>query len=380
MKKLLLSIVFMIFFVSSFCIAWKASYNSLHFFDSNENYNQLAFNSILSTAQKDTYTYNANAEQADHIIYMGKVYHIFFHSLIIYPEIAFKSQNANGYNSWMTTRDEFKRILEKLYENEFVLVDIDYVFQAKGKGFLFPKGKKPLVISVDDVNYYEYMQGDGFAEKLVVDNEGNVATKVRGLNNKVTIHYEGDVVPILDSFVEKHPDFSFKGAKGILGVTGFDGVFGYRITKLKGNALKVAQNQAKRVAISLKKSGWKIACHSFNHSIKFKDGTITLSSLKSDIEKWNQFIAPVTGKTNIFIAPFGVQFQKSDNRFKYLCGCGFNIYCSVFKRMGTNFTNGTMISERLNFDGFTMLKYPNRITSCFFDLDGIIDETRPCIL
>jgi polyribonucleotide nucleotidyltransferase len=37
-----------------------------------------------------------------------------------------------------------------------------------------PEGKKPFVLSQDDVSYYHYMDGDGFAQKLIVDENGKV--------------------------------------------------------------------------------------------------------------------------------------------------------------------------------------------------------------
>ncbi len=37
-----------------------------------------------------------------------------------------------------------------------------------------------------------------------------------------------DLVPILDSFIKEHPDFSYHGRKGILAMTGYNGVLGYR--------------------------------------------------------------------------------------------------------------------------------------------------------
>ena len=37
-----------------------------------------------------------------------------------------------------------------------------------------------------------------------------------------------DMVPLIDRFVEKHPDFSYRGAKGILALTGYNGILGYR--------------------------------------------------------------------------------------------------------------------------------------------------------
>lgn len=36
------------------------------------------------------------------------------------------------------------------------------------------------------------------------------------------------MVPLIDRFVEKHPDFSYRGAKGILALTGYNGILGYR--------------------------------------------------------------------------------------------------------------------------------------------------------
>ena len=37
--------------------------------------------------------------------------------------------------------------------------------------YTFP-GEKAFVLSQDDVNYYEYMDGDGFASRIVIDEDG----------------------------------------------------------------------------------------------------------------------------------------------------------------------------------------------------------------
>ena len=39
------------------------------------------------------------------------------------------------------------------------------------------------------------------------------------------------MVPLIDAFVKKHPDFSYRGAKGTLALTGYNGVLGYRTSK-----------------------------------------------------------------------------------------------------------------------------------------------------
>ena len=35
-----------------------------------------------------------------------------------------------------------------------------------------------------------------------------------------------DMVPLIDTFVKEHPDFSYHGRKGILAMTGYDGCSG----------------------------------------------------------------------------------------------------------------------------------------------------------
>ena len=147
----------------------------------------------------------------------------------------------------MTTISEFNAIMEQMYARGYVLVDIhDMVKQVKtddGKtvykqgDIYLPEGKKPFVLSVDDVNYYQYMtdgdgdgyadaKGDGFAHKLVIGKDGKVTNEYYEKDGTlVTGSY--DVLPLLEDFIEKHPDFSYRGAKGILAVTGYEGVFGY---------------------------------------------------------------------------------------------------------------------------------------------------------
>ena len=116
--------------------------------------------------------------------YEGQLYHVFFHSLIVYPELAFddKGHPAEGYNMWMTTVSEFKAMLPLFLENDFVLYDITEMMEldengmAQRKDIYLPEGKKPLVISIDDVSYYDYMLPDGFAQRLVINEAGDVVT------------------------------------------------------------------------------------------------------------------------------------------------------------------------------------------------------------
>jgi len=327
------------------------------------------------------------AQKAALVKYEGKAYHVFFHSLIINTDLAFdnKGHSADGYNMWMTTVSEFKAMLPLLLENDFVLYDITWMSEivdgkVQARDIYLPEGKKPLIISIDDVNYYEYMKTDGFAQRLDVDEEGRVVTVVKDKEGKEQFTYDGDVMPILDAFVEEHPEFSFRGAKGIVALTGYEGAFGYRITDPEDYSEEVMEGfKAKvvEVATALRESGWQIACHSYTHNQYWNTKAITMKQIDYDISRWQKYIAEYVGKTNIIITPFGVSFSEDDERMKYLNSQGFTIFCPVAANMNTKYYDGYMYQERLNLDGLTMLSYPERISKYLFDPALVVDEARP---
>ena len=184
------------------------------------------------------------AEKSKLVLYGGsytsvtQFNHIFFHSLIADNSKAFDDDyDSVGYNMYMTTVSEFKKIIEKMYEDGYVLVSIHDIAKqvtdengktkfVEGEIYL-PPGKKPFVLSQDDVSYYEYMDGDGFASRIVIGNDGKPTCEMI-MDDGSTVQGSFDMIPIVDEFVEEHPDFSYKGAKGIIALTGYEGVLGYR--------------------------------------------------------------------------------------------------------------------------------------------------------
>ena len=138
--------------------------------------------------------------------------------------------------SWFTG-EEFQKILQSLYERGFVLVqmhDIAYETTAEDGSVCFkegdimlPPGKKALVMSQDDVCYYEYMEGDGFASRIVIGEDGRPACEMRLDDGSIAVG-SYDLVPILEDFIDEHPDFSYRGARAVLTFTGYNGILGYR--------------------------------------------------------------------------------------------------------------------------------------------------------
>ena len=171
--------------------------------------------------------------------YDGIVEHLFFHPVVAYPELAFDGDNqANGIDDYMVTVDEYNKILQSVYDKGYVLVDIADVWsEVTGEDgtskmvrntLYLPEGKKPLILSYDDVNYYEYMLTNGFTWKLILGEDGKIASYGKDPQGAEVVSRDLDAVPILDKFVEEHPDFSPFGAKGCLSLTGYEGILGYR--------------------------------------------------------------------------------------------------------------------------------------------------------
>ena len=347
--------------------------------------------SVITTATNDAITVKISEierAKASLVKYDGPVQHIFFHSLIVYPELAFddKGHPAKGYNMWMATVSEFKKILPRLEEKGYVLYPLtDYIEpdpdkpgNIRLKDIYLPPGKTPLVISVDDVNYYDYMKPDGFADRLVMGEDGRVWTEVITPEGKTVLTRDGDVMPILDDYVDVHPGFSWRGAKGTIALTGYQGALGYRITD--GLPREAEWQQTVRtIADTMKADGWSFACHSYTHNGYFRDGSLTMKQLEYDTERWIQKIMPYVGNTNIYISPFGVHFRKDDPRYRYLVEQGFNIYCPVSNERRITFNSDNIVMPRVNIDGYSMTKRTEELQKYYFDVSEVMDPKRPVL-
>ena len=327
------------------------------------------------------------------IPYKGPAHHVFFHSLIVYPQLAFDNvgHSAAGYNMWMTTVPEFQAILPKLMERGYVLVNLtDFIEPdptssglVRRRDILLPPGKTPLVLSVDDVNYYRYMKTDGFANRLVLGDDGRVWTEVITPDKETTRTRNGDVIPILDDFVTSCPEFSWRGAKGVLALTGYEGAMGYRIlpenTPEENDA---ATSAAKAVADTLKKNGWLFASHSYTHNQYFQNGKLTMENLEYDTTRWKQLIQPVTGPTNIYITPFGAEGMYQNGFGDYLIGQGYNIFCPVGEVAPAEIRKDrrALIMHRTNLDGYKMTYAKPLLNKYYFNPDEILDPVRPPVL
>ena len=341
---------------------------------------------------------------------IDQVTHIFFHVMIERPEEAFgpNSQMPVGLNQYMATMEELDKVINSMYEKGYVLVSLSDVAPAttdeegnttfmEGE-IMLPPGKKAFVLSQDDVCYYHSYEHSGMAEKLVLDENGDVKTQYTDAdgNTEIGIH---DMVPYIDAFVDEHPDFSYKGAKGILAFTGYNGILGYRTDPTYNETKDRDHHQqkwldehpdfnyekeceeAKKVAEALKADGWEFASHSWGHMWQDR---VTDAAFDIDAEKWMERVAPLIGGTNIWIYSNGEDVDSPGyrHRFETLRNYGFQYFCPVNSaKYSTEIFDDYVKQGRRNIDGYRM--YYDMIDddkdrlSDLFDVEEVFDTKRP---
>ena len=310
-----------------------------------------------------------------------------FHVLIEDLERALKDESLGGkYNRNFVSTAEFKQILEHLYANGYVLVDFNSFVEAASlndteqyitKPIYLPAGKKPIMITETMVNYFEYMidpdkdgtpdaKGAGFANKLVVENGEVKASYVDASGNNLVGDY--DLVPILESFIKTHPDFSYRGARAILAVTGSEGIFGYRVSTSyiasKGQSWYDEECSAARELVqALRNKGYTLAC--FTYANKAYSG-YTAAQIQAEMQEWTKNITPVIGQIDTFVfaqesnlsAYNGAAFDVLHNTgFRYFIASGTQPWAAV---------ESTYVRQnRLMVTGRTMQHYSDQFTGMF---------------
>ncbi len=346
--------------------------------------------------------------------------HIFFHSLIVDTDRAFDGDaEEGGYNMYMTTVEEFKAILQQMYDKGYVLISPYQMAYETTKAdgstkftygdIMLPPGKIPFLMSQDDLNYYSYMIGsgngknetpvfvddenDGFASRIVIGEDGYPTCEYVDADGNV-LYGDYDLVPVLETFIQEHPDFSYRGARAILGMTGYEGVFGYRTKptyqpeldalhaadpeKYPSYAEEVAN--AKAVAQCLRDHGWILASHSYGHPAY---GNISAERVETDSDKWENTVETIIGETDVILYPHGSDIHTWRNytfdneKFAALYADGYRYFFNVdgnkyWNQLGSNYFRG----GRRNLDGFRMYHNPEMLTD-LFDVESVFDAARP---
>ena len=319
-----------------------------------------------------------------------------FHVLIHDMAQAMKSKDYGGsYNKNFVSTSEFTKILENLYRNGYVLVDFESFVGSKtdingnaqyeAVPIYLPADRKPVMLTETMVNYFDYMTDlndddipdySGFAHKLVLDGSGNIKAEYVDASGQTNVgNY--DLVPILEDFIASHPDFSYRGARAILAVTGHEGVFGYRINSAvvanKGNDYWEKEIAgAKEITNALREKGYTIACYTYKNDAYSK---FSVAQISADLQSWANQITSVIGNVDTFV------FAKLSNITDYNGAAFQTMYQSGFRYFISNAdapmtqVNPTYVRQnRLMVTGETMQHYSSRFTG-LFDCAAILEVT-----
>ena len=334
----------------------------------------------------------------------GKIINLSFQTLIADPSRAFSNAvYGTSYNRNFITTGEFEKILQDLYDNGYILVGMDDIVEAinldtgetiyQAKSLYLPANKKPFMITQNQANYYTYMvdgdgdklpdkDGAGFASRLVINSEGKVKCEYVDATGKIIIG-DYDIVPILDSFIAAHPDFSYHNARAVISVSGYDGLFGYRTNAAAKNTFgedtynkEVAA--AKKIAKALRDSGYDIACYTYgNENYAEFDAT----RIRTDLSGWTSEVAPILGDVDTFVFAQNGDISESGvysgEKYEILHEAGFRYfigYCTEGTPWAT-VTNEYVHQGRIQVTGST-LSYNSTWFQEMFNTTGLLDTTR----
>lgn len=309
-------------------------------------------------------------------------------------------QSGTGqYNRNFITTDEFTSILRRLYENGYVLVSLSDLYtyeysQSAAKSvyvenvLLLPPDKKPILLTETHCNYYSYMvdmdedgqpdaDGAGFASKLCWDN-GFYNEMVASDGSIVTGAF--DLVPVLEEFIQLHPDFSYKGARAILAFSGYDGIFGYRITSetASSDALAADRESAAELIRHLRDTGYTMACYTYDnvdYSVK------SATEVQEDIQLWQELIAPVVGKTDIMVfaweADIGTSYD-NNQKFDILYQQGYRFFMGSAPFLSQEAAELYVRHNRLMVTASNLYHHPEWFSQ-LFDTDNLLDLRRNAV-
>ena len=254
-----------------------------------------------------------------------------------------------------------------------------------------PEGKKPVMITETLVNYELFTidsdgdmeadkGGDGFASKLVVK-DGKIVNEYVDADGNV-LYGAYDLVPILEEFIEDHPDFCYQGARATLAVTGEDGVFGYRIMhsvkEKKGEDYYNQQVEgAKEIAKALRDRGYTIACYTYAN---VSYGQLSATKIQTDLDNWKKEVKPILGDVPVLVYAKASDISadgnyEGGNKYNVLKDNGFRYFISSATVPYADVTVNYVRQSRIMVTGQQMIVKPETFSK-YFNAKEVLNDQR----
>jgi len=293
------------------------------------------------------------------------------------PLLAFPYMTPLDYANDYITAVEFKRILQQLYDNGFILVGLETLFTydvdtgiVEPVPLRIPKDKMPIVLSIENLTYSTRHEKRGMVDRLIVSND-KVATFTSAANagtDNDVISFDNDVIPILNAFIEENPVFSWKGARATISLTGYRGNLGYRTSFGFENQMEEIA-KAKEVAGVLHENGYTFASLGFEY---VEMSSLEVDQIIADAQLWVDQTSNIVGLTNLFFWPFGDALAQDSEGAEALRAFGYRSFSQIGPNSYEAFTGVSRVDERAFIDGNGLNNRPERYAG-YFDATTVLD-------
>lgn len=321
------------------------------------------------------------AAKADLYEYEGDIPNFCFTNLVVDPSRAFDGDDYDStYRNNMITLTEFQNILQALYDSNYILVDLHSLATETENGKdmtmsqqnpVIPKGKKPMVLSIDNLSYGSVRNGDGVATALVVDEKGKAAAKYtdEGGHDLIGAY---DVIPVLEAFLEEHPDFSYQGARGVISVAGVGGIFGYEVDETADD-YEANRKTVQEIADALKEEGWTFASNGYNYQYL---GTLSYDQLASELTTWQEVSGALLGECDTLLYPYGSEIDYASEKATLLATMNMRYLIGLWADGDhLEVTDEYLRQTRRNITGMLLTTAPDSLSS-YINVSEILDPER----
>ena len=339
---------------------------------------------------------NATSYTSEVKEYRGKIECICVRSLIADTDVAFSGRYHSSNTDLYLTVSEFEKILQNLYERGYVLVDVEDLIDQSDPSFLLernlkvPKGKKPLVVVIENLQLSASSYRCGTCRRLVLNDENQVCGEYQNSAGETVVGRTAEAIGVLDVFVEKHPDFTYDGAKGIISVSGYESCFGYVVSadeiddrnkalsainlpqvNITNADIDFNRERVMEIVSVLKDNGWKFASCTYSYIDDCRHTEKEI--LMDDHTKWMDQIGSLFGEVHILVYPNGNYIAGTDDRAVYYKNRGFRIF------FGGGATPYYTYGDNYLFLDRAMMSYKTLTRKAYkelFDYNQIVDPAR----
>lgn len=277
-------------------------------------------------------------------------------------EAFLKGKNTLHAKNNLLTCKEFRRFLEELYKNDYVLIRASVFenYPERNPEIVVPRGKKPVILLMEHAAYTTLNQANGTVQRLIYDAETDTFNGFYQAMNRDVIAPDNNLFGILEQFIDEHPDFSFDGARGILSLFVMEDVLGNIVDQtqlehqnearerqalmpfeMTAEDFALEQKEADRNLKALKKHGWELALGGVDD---YLFNQYSAAEMEAAINRWREVVGPEGENTTILAFPDGALVYNQedvlaailDSGFTLLVGLGpdaYNFYYPSFVHM-----------------------------------------------